>query len=109
MTAPYAPTAGKLARFWIAGPLTCLIFVPVLFSGVFGAPMMIPGMIFAWRHLRHGQDDYATFALGGGICGLIALILAIPFEAGALFAFGLVFGPMMAMTFRAIAGQWRPE
>lgn len=107
--APFAPDTGKLARFWLAGPLTCVIFTPALLSGVFGAPAMLPGMYCAWRMLRAGDDDYSSFAACGFLVGVATLFVAatINLPYAQLFIFGLLFGPLMAMCFRAISGRWR--
>ena len=110
--APYIPSAGKLARFWVAGPLTCLIFTPLLYSGVFGAPTMLLGIYFGWRLLRTGRDDFGSFAMAGGLATVLSVMLAAIVNTNfALFLllFGLLFGPLMAMTFRAISGSWRPD
>jgi hypothetical protein len=102
------PDGTHLLRFWLAGPLTLLIFIPALFAGVFGAPLMLPGLYLAYRMLRAGKDGYDDFAIGGFQVGLVALCLSVPFGYAPLFAFGLLFGPLMAMCFRWIAGRWRP-
>ncbi len=105
--APFAPDAWHLFRFWMAAPLTLLLFVPVLGAGLFGAPMILPGLYLAWRMLRAGRDGFYDFAAGGFQMGLVALIVSLPFGFGILYLFGMLFGPLMGMTFRVIAGDWR--
>lgn len=108
---PYVPRAGKLLRFWLAGPLTLLVFTPILMAGVFGAPAMLPGLYFAWHMLRSGRDGYGDFAMGGFQIGIMALLFVVVFfqDLGFIYCFGLVFGPLMAMFFRMIAGSWRED
>ncbi len=105
---PFAPDASHIIRFWLAGPLTLFLSIPLLGAGLFGAPAMLPGMVLAWRMLRSGRDEYHDFAKGGLKIGIAALLITIPFGLTIIFAFGLLFGPLMAVIFRAIAGSWRP-
>lgn len=129
MAAPYRPTARQLAWFWLAGPLTCAIFTPILLSGLFGAPNMIfVGVPVAWWLLRGGRDSYGQFAVAGVAAALATLplylvgdavlgleqthrfgVMATLGKALVIALFGLIFGPLMAMTFRTIAGSWRPD
>jgi len=106
---PFRPTPLAVLRFTIAGPITCVIFIPALYAGIFGAPAMPFGMIAAWYCFKNGRDGYAEFAAAGFLVGVGAMIVASLFSIhyAPLFAFGLLFGPLMAMTFRAIAGNWR--
>ncbi len=108
---PYAPSAGKLARFWIAGPLTLILFTPILLAGVFGAPTMLIGMVLAYMALRTGRDAYSDFAALGFHAGLATMIVVafINVQVIGIFVLGLLFGPLMAMTFRLVAGRWRPD
>ncbi len=105
---PYAPDASHIIRFWLAGPLTLVLSIPLLGAGLFGAPAMIPGMVLAWRMLRSGEDDYSDFAVGGFQISIAALLISMLFGGGLLYAFGIIFGPLMAIIFRTIAGSWRP-
>ncbi len=52
------------------------------------------------------KDTQGDFAWGGFVIGTVALILSLPSGFGYIYAFGLVFGPLMAMFFRVIAGDW---
>jgi hypothetical protein len=46
-------------------------------------------------------------AWGGFVIGTVTPILSLSSGFGDIYAFGLVFGPLMAMFFRVIAGDWR--
>lgn len=106
---PYAPNGKQLMWFWLAGPLTLVLFTPLLLAGVFGAPAMPFGMIAAWWMLKTGRDEVGHFALAGLLAAMLALPIVWLFARGLgqLYLFGLGFGPVMAMMFRGIAGSWR--
>ena len=105
----HLPDGAQLIRFWIAPLLTCALFMPAMGAGIFGAPTMILSTAIAWWLLRRGSDDYGSFCMAGFIAAiwtLFAMALIAP-DFAALYLFGLIFGPLMAMTFRAISGTWR--
>lgn len=106
---PYQPNGRQLLRFWLAPVLTCLFFAPMLLAGLFGAPSMLVGTFVGWLQLRSGEDDFGKFALSGLFVAIFTLVTvaAIAPDASGIFLFGLLFGPLMAMTFRLITGRWR--